>query len=247
MDQYENTPEKGTKRAKQVLGVIVIVLAVSAAVYAVYLLGQDNNPANGNVNSGSNANTTANINSERNTNRQASNTNAAITNTLGNTNAGAWQPYSNSDLGISLTIPNGWSVEEHSSGVNYVAITNTLKDRVLTLGVRDADDDSAITSRTLFFADQGDGYTYENSSSVSIQDTNVAATILVHSDKVKEWYLGTSGNVFPKIGSHEIYAEYAVRYPLSDNDTYNDLRAQTDLSDELALVRSVVESLTFLK
>lgn len=68
MDQHENTPQVGTKRAKQVLGVIVIVLVLAAGACAVYLLGQDTGPANGNVNSGANANSQNNVNSTGNLN-----------------------------------------------------------------------------------------------------------------------------------------------------------------------------------
>jgi len=121
MDQHENTPEKGTKRIKQVVAVIVILLAVAAAVYAVYLLGQDNGSSNENVNSGSNSNSVANLNSpsnvnaasNQNTNTSSSNVNTSTSSNV-NDNTDTWQSYSNAKYKFVIEYPGNmtsWETE----------------------------------------------------------------------------------------------------------------------------------------
>jgi flagellar basal body-associated protein FliL len=127
MDQLENTPEKGTKRIKQVVAVIVILLAVAAAAYGYYLLGKDtgsantNSEANTNTSSNANANVSANTNvvANQNTNSGSTNTNtSANTNTSTNTNTSVdtshWKEYVSQLYDFTVMYPSDATVTSDS-------------------------------------------------------------------------------------------------------------------------------------
>ena len=217
------------------VGVVIVVFVTRQVDEKTDMLVVDKATVNYNANGVANMNTEANTNVAVNSNK---NTNTEI-------DTSDWLSYTNSEYGYTLQYPSDWTLEDmvfkdHSTfpkGAKYVN-----QNRALEFGVRTVGDEYELTSRILFYAEQGDDY-YKAGGSVTIEGVAVPTTVLMNNKKVKQWFLGNSSNTISKVNNNELYAEYKVLYPLSDTETFLENKTMTDLTDEIKIVNRVLSTI----
>ncbi|MFA5135396.1 MAG: hypothetical protein WC505_06460 [Patescibacteria group bacterium] len=226
---------------------IVSVLIAAIILAGGYFLFFQDNEGNTNttniVATNENVNTATNINTDANSNE---NTNTA---TLSDIDTSDWLTYENEEHGYSIKIPSEWTVEDVelidnpnlSGDAKFVRFSSENNDRELELGIKKVDDSYLLTSRTYFFVTYNGKYV--PGDPVTIHEREVPTTVVVVDSKIKAWYLGNESTIFPQVGDRVLYAEYSVIYPLSDNATYEQNFAATDLSSEIDVIEMIISTL----
>lgn len=238
-------PKKANSPILWVVLIVVLLAAIAVAAYAYW-----------NKNQNSNTSVNQNVNVALNSNKNGAgnqNVNTAV-NQNTNLSTSDWQTYSNTESGFSIKLPKDWTTQDVVISKNpnltgdakFVRITNPQGDRTLELGVREVGDKYLLTSRTMFFIEQRTDETFEPGEPISIDGVSSPTTLLMNSQKTKQWFLGSKLVTQPVINGHEIYAEYKVVYPLSNNETYENNYLVTDITAELPIIRKIISSTQFL-
>lgn len=230
--------------SKSILSVLIIAIVAIILVAGYFLFVQGNE---GNTNNANTAVANQNVNTA-NTNT-SSDGNANTNTIISDIDTSDWVTYTNEEYGYSIRIPSDWTVEDIglidnpnlSGDAKFVRFLSENNDRKLELGIKKVGESYLLTSRTYFFV------TYEGKyvpgDSIIIQEHEVPTTVVAVDNKIKAWYLGNESNIFPQVGNRVLYAEYAVIYPLSDNEAYEQSFAATDITSEVDVIKTIISTL----
>ena len=153
-----------------------------------------------------------------------------------------WNTYTNAEVGYQLRYPADWSVKETNEwndmigdDVKYITITAAGKKYFLYWGLKEKNDNFAISDRTGVGA--GD---LIQEGSVTVLGTNIAVKKLVYKSKVKEYFFPGTGSAKTADGKYYYGASLS---PASGTD-YNSLNMQG--VPELEKARLILSSVTII-
>jgi hypothetical protein len=137
--------------------------------------------------------------------------NAAVTDNQATDDYAGWNTYTNTEIGYQLKYPTDWTVKEIAefsdligSDVKYITITTGDKKYFLYFGLKEKNDNFAISDRTGVGA--GD---LIQESSVTILGTDTAVKKLVYKSKVKEYFFPGTGSVKTADGKYYFGASFS--------------------------------------